>query len=185
MKRHCAVAIVLHFDLQRIDTADRLAVLCVQRCYSAYVGFHRWLFEFLVPFCCLQPVRSNRTSDTKFFFPRHNRPLLGASVSMLKVCRKLSDLHHREHSPRATHSASRPRHVYLPQCIEFLQCDWPCFAHEKLQRLAGEGVGASVSSLPRLHPVYRADSHVLVFIFTFFSIFRLFSLLIFVLNLLM
>lgn len=55
LKRHCALAIVLHHDFQRIDTADRLAVSCVQRCYSAYVGFNRWLFEFLVPFCCLQP----------------------------------------------------------------------------------------------------------------------------------
>lgn len=68
LKRHYTLAIMLHFDFQRIDTADRLAVLCVQRCYSAYVGFNRWLFEFLVPFCCLQPVRSNLTSDTKSFF---------------------------------------------------------------------------------------------------------------------
>lgn len=66
LKRYYTLAITLHFDFQRIDTADRLAALRVQRCYSAYVGFHR------------SPVRSYPTSDT--FLKLTQQVVLGTST---------------------------------------------------------------------------------------------------------
>uniref|UniRef100_A0A3B4ZJ67 L1 transposable element RRM domain-containing protein n=1 Tax=Stegastes partitus TaxID=144197 RepID=A0A3B4ZJ67_9TELE len=37
-------------------SASRFNMLCVQRCYSAYLGCNKWLFELLLPFYQLKPV---------------------------------------------------------------------------------------------------------------------------------
>lgn len=94
-------------------------MLCIQRCCSANVGCGQWDF-----FCCCLSIISNHSARSDLWPLTPTRHFLAPTAAAHWISSLFAAANPSRTSAVCSERQSRLHHIYTPDCIELLPCDW-------------------------------------------------------------